>query len=304
MNRMLIAGLVMVTVAGGVPASNEEPKRIEVPGIENLFRLSPNLLSGGQPEGEEAFQALADLGVRTIVSVDGARPDLALARKYGLRYVHLPVGYDGIPHDRAMALAKVMKDAKGTIYVHCHHGKHRGPAAAAVCAMVAERWDHATARQWLERAGTSPDYTGLYASIDSFVPPSDTALNTLTAADLPEQAEVPDLVEGMVEIDLRWEHLKIIAGAGFTVPNDHPDLDPAHEATLLVEHYRELARLDESQGRGEVFLSLLARSERNALTLRDSLRPSTINREAASTAFQAAAKDCKACHSRFRDRLP
>jgi protein tyrosine phosphatase (PTP) superfamily phosphohydrolase (DUF442 family) len=301
---MLFTGLVMITGIGPIPGHTEEPERIEAPGIENLFRLSPKLLSGGQPEGAEAFQALAGLGVRTIVSVDGAAPDLALARRYGLRYVHLPVGYDGIPRDRALALARLAKEAEGSIYVHCHHGKHRGPAAAAVCGMVAEGWDHADARQWLERAGTSPDYAGLYASIETFAPPSAEALAALTDADLPEQAEVPDLVEGMVAIDLRWEHLKTIAAAGFGVPDDHPDLDPAHEATLLTEHYRELARLDESKGRGEAFLALLQASEQNALALRDALRSPTIDRKAASIAFQAAANDCKACHSRFRDRLP
>ncbi|WP_169976900.1 protein-tyrosine phosphatase family protein [Tautonia rosea] len=304
MHRMLIAGLAIVSGIGSVPGPVEEPVRLEAPGIENLFRLSPRLLSGGQPKGEEAFQTLAELGVKTIVSVDGQVPDLDRARQYGLRYIHLPVGYDGIPSDRALALAKVAKEAKGPIYLHCHHGKHRGPAAAAICGMVAEGWDHERARNWLERAGTSADYAGLYTSIETFTPPSAIAIAALTETDLPEQAEVPDLVEGMVGIDLRWEHVKTIADAGFRVPDDHPDLDPSHEATLLAEHYRELARLDESKERGDAFLALLRQSERNALTLRDALRPSVIDREAATTAFQAAANDCKSCHSHFRDRLP
>lgn len=297
-------GMIVAASLGGVPRPVEGPNRIEAAGIENLFRLSPRFLSGGQPEGDEAFQALAALGVRTIVSVDGQAPDLERARRYGMRYVHLPIGYDGIPDDRALALAKVAREAAGPVYIHCHHGKHRGPAAAAVCGMVAEGWDHAIARRWLEQAGTSPDYAGLYRSIEHFTAPPDRAIATLTDADLPERAEVPDLVEAMVMIDLRWEHLKAIADSGFRVPADHPDLEPVNEANLLAEHYRELARLGESKGRGDAFLALLRDAEQNALALRDTLRPPTVDRDAATAALKDSANDCKACHSRFRDHLP
>src|SRR6478752_3279438 len=52
------------------------PERLDVRGIENVYRLSPTLYSGGQPEGAEAFSALKDLGIRTILTVDGSRPDV------------------------------------------------------------------------------------------------------------------------------------------------------------------------------------------------------------------------------------
>lgn len=69
---------------------------LAAPGVENLFQLVPNVLSGSQPAGDEGFQALRDLGVTTIVSVDGTRPEVARAKRFGLRYIHLPIGYDGI----------------------------------------------------------------------------------------------------------------------------------------------------------------------------------------------------------------
>ena len=84
------------------------PERLEIRGIENTFRLSPRLYSGGDPHGTEALTALKELGVRTIISVDGAHPDVELARKYGLRYVHLPHGYDGIPQSRVLELGKAV----------------------------------------------------------------------------------------------------------------------------------------------------------------------------------------------------
>ena len=110
-----------------------------MPKLPNAYRLHPRVISGGQPEGEQAFARLKELGVKTVISVDGARPEVELARKYGLRYVHLPHGYDGVPDERASELAKAVRDLPGPVYIHCHHGKHRSPAAATVACVAAAR---------------------------------------------------------------------------------------------------------------------------------------------------------------------
>src|SRR5215203_3182916 len=81
-----------VPPAGAPGGTPEPPRKLDAPGIENLYRLTEGLYSGGQPEGEAGFAALKRLGVRTIISVDGARPDVETARRFGMRYVHLPVG--------------------------------------------------------------------------------------------------------------------------------------------------------------------------------------------------------------------
>ena len=80
-----------------LPIAAAPPERLDLPGLENVYRLGPQLYSGGEPRGEEAFAALRALGIKTAISVDGATPDTETAQKFGIRYVHLPVGYDGIP---------------------------------------------------------------------------------------------------------------------------------------------------------------------------------------------------------------
>src|SRR5262245_14552856 len=62
------------------------PEKVAAEHLLNPWRLHPKVISGGLPEGDAAFQELADLGVKTVISVDGARPDVATAKKYGLRY--------------------------------------------------------------------------------------------------------------------------------------------------------------------------------------------------------------------------
>lgn len=281
------------------------PERLEIRSIENTFRLSPRLYSGGDPHGAEALTALKELGVRTIISVDGATPDVDAARKLGLRYVHLPIGYDGVPREQAVKLVQAVKMLPGPVYVHCHHGKHRGPAAAAVCGIATEGWSKEKALAWMKEAGTSPDYRGLFTSAREFVPPSAEELERV-GKELPERAKVPALVEMMVQVDERWDHLKAVQKAGFKAPTDQPDIDPPHEALQLAELFRELVRLPETKERGEAFLAAVEAAERRATSLEGSLRslgsgPTAEARKAVESAFLAVGKSCKTCHASHRD---
>src|SRR5688500_5709584 len=104
-------------------ATEATPKKLAAEHLPNPWQDHPKVISGGLPEGDKAFKELADLGVKTVISVDVAKPDVALAKKYGLRYVHLPHGYDGVPELRAKELAKAVRDLPGPVYIHCHHGK-------------------------------------------------------------------------------------------------------------------------------------------------------------------------------------
>src|SRR5262249_47565507 len=190
---------------------------------------------------------------KTISSVDGARPDVEAARRLGIRYIHLPVGYDGVPRAQAVRIIKAVQSLPGPVFVHCHHGKHRGPTAAALCGIAAEGWTRERALAWMKEAGTSPDYRGLIASVRGFVPPSDEELSRVDTK-LPEQAMVAALVEAMVELDQHWDHLKAIREADYRVPSAHPDIDPPHEALLLAEGFRELLRSGAARARGEDFV--------------------------------------------------
>lgn len=309
----LIAAILLIALATGAqnPArrSAEElstapppaPERIEADGIPNLFRLSPRLYSGAQPEGEAGFAALKALGVKTIITVDGSRPDVATAHKFGMRYVHLPIGYDGVPREQGVRIAKALQTLPGPVFVHCHHGQHRGPAAAAVCGIATEGWSRKQAADWLKQAGTSPNYQGLYATVDAFTPPTPEEL-ARAGDDFPELAEIPDLVERMVAIDTTWDHLKAIRAADFQTPADHPDLDPSHEALLLAEHFRESLRLPEVANGDPDFLQALQAAEHDATALEASLRKLGDDHRPAERAFQTLARQCNACHARYRNR--
>ncbi|WP_165251522.1 cytochrome c [Paludisphaera soli] len=301
----LLAAFALAS-AGQEPTPGAAPEPLKIEGVENAFRLSPNLYSGGDPRGVEALTALKKLGVRTILSVDGVEPDVEAARRLGMRYVHLPIGYDGVPREQAVRMVQAVRTLPGPIYVHCHHGIHRGPAAAAVCAMASEGWSDERAADWLRLAGTSADYRGLYESVRDFAPPTAAELEA-AGAELPERSEVPALVETMVKVDERWDALKAVQKAGFKPPAGRPDVDPTAEALQLLELYREASRLPDSKARGEAFLEQTAAAEALADELYRSMaayakQPSPEALDRLEASFAAAGKSCKSCHASHRDR--
>ncbi|MDX2036513.1 MAG: hypothetical protein SFX72_07670 [Isosphaeraceae bacterium] len=287
-----IATILACCVIG---ARSGDPARVEIGAIENAYRLSPRIYSGGEPAGRAALEALAKLGVKTIISVDGAPPDAETARSLGMRYVHLPIGYDGIPRDQAVRLVRAVETLDMPIYVHCHHGKHRGPAAAAICGVVVEGWSKDRAVDWMERAGTSLDYAGLYVSVREFESPT-AEERTRIGNDLPERTAVPALTASMTAIDSRFDRLAGAIARGTTTKAT------AEEATLLGELFREAARFDDARARGADFTARLVKSADTAAELARILAGDEVDQARAKGLVAELKRSCTSCHSAFRDR--
>ena len=209
----------------GNQSSSRYSSSLKAKGIENFFQLSDRFYSGSAPEGDEAFAELKKLGVKTIITVDGAKPDVETAHHFGIRYVHLPIGYDGVPTNQAIRIVKAAETLPGPIYIHCHHGMHRGPAGAAVVCMAAEGWSAEEADSWLRVAGTATNYAGLYKSVEQFHVPTAEALKKVSA-NFPEQSEVSPLADVMIQIDGRLDNLKLIKKAGYRARLPIPTLAP------------------------------------------------------------------------------
>lgn len=295
-----VAIFILGLRAALLPVAGVEPQSITLPAIHNAFDLGGGVYSGSSPEGEAGFAALAQLGVKTIISVDGAKPDVAAARKFGLRYVHLPFGYDGIPAERELALGKAAAAFSGSIFVHCHHGKHRGPAAAAIVCKARDGWSTETATAWMKLAGTADDYAGLYRAVREYRAP-EAAVFTAAQVALPETSPTPALVDAMVAMDEHFDLLKAAQKRGWTDASQHPGLPIAETATLLWEQLRELRRNPEAQTRDADFRSQLSKSEREAEALRQLLREPRGEHAPIDIAFQRVGKSCTECHKAHRN---
>jgi hypothetical protein len=204
-----------------------------------------------------------------------------------------------VPKSRAAELVKAALGADGPLYVHCHHGKHRGPAAVATICRARNGWSAERADEFLKQAGTAAEYAGLFRDVREFRPPTTEELARLPAK-FPEVAETPDLVDAMVTIDEHFDTLKAAQKAGWREVADHPDLTPAQAATLLWEQFREMARTSDTAQRNDDYRKQLAESEQAADALRKSLGESKTVSER-NAAFQRVTKNCTACHKAHRN---
>lgn len=298
MNRIAVPLMFAVTAGcwrAPPPADPVPPRpvRVQADGLENVFRVGDRLFSGGSPDGDVGFAALLKLGVKTVISVDGATPDVDRAARFGLRYVHIPVGYDGVPRAKALVAARATRDLPGPVYVHCHHGIHRGPAAAACVLLALEPgFTPDAAEAWLKDAGTDPKYRGLIGVPRSFARPTAAELDAVPP-DFPPVVAVPDLTKLMVAIDARWDALKAAKTAGWP-----RSADAASEVVQLAELYREAARRPEAAA----FRGQFATGETAVNALERAVRAG--DNAAAGPAFAAVQATCGRCHAAHRDAIP
>ena len=300
---LLTATLSCATPAGcaRTPPTPEETRPVEAPGLHNVVAYGPGFWSGSVPEGDAGFAMLRDWGVHTIISVDGAMPDVDRAARFGIRYVHLPIGYDGFDDDRKLQLVRAARDLPGPIYIHCHHGKHRSAGAAATVA-ASLGWltpDAAVARMRI--SGTAPAYPGLYACASRAVA-LDAAAIDAAPREFPSAVRPQGIVESMVTIDEALERLKMAARANWTATAEHPDLAPAADAGTIADHLRLLGDAPAAATRHAEFEELRARCESDARRLEDSLaspQPRPTEHAALLADLQAS---CSACHAAHRDR--
>lgn len=271
----------------------------EFPGLHQVVTYAPGLYSGAVPEGDEGFASLQAMGVKTIISVDGAMPDVEAAREHGLRYVHLPIGYNGASPERAKELAKAIESLPGPIYVHCHHGKHRSAGALAVAGVMTGRFNNAFAVERMKVSGTAPTYTGLFRGAEEAKLMDPKVLSNLVCA-FPERSKPDGMVAGMVAIDEFNDQLKEIEKAGWTVPEHSPDLVPVSVAKQMSEHLVALRTDEHTVREGAEFLALLNDSVSKASTLQQALELKLAQEELA-TRMKALQASCKACHKQYRD---
>lgn len=284
------------------PPSMRDDQPRDIAGLHNVVAYRESCLSGSVPEGDAGFDTLAAMGVKTIISVDGAEPDVARAKARGMRYIHLPIGYNGFDDERKLQLVRAAQDAlrDGPVYLHCHHGKHRSAGAAAAIG-VSLGWG--TQSQMIDRmqvSGTSPSYRGLYACARnaSVIPAS--AIDAVPA-DFPELSHPAGFVKAMIEVDEISERLKLIEKAGWNVPATHPDLVPVAEAGQMADLLRLMAEGDRARSKPPEFSEALRANESLALKLEEMLASGASDAGRLSAQFAQIQHACKQCHEDYRD---
>jgi len=185
----------------------------------------------------------------------------------------------------------------GPVFVHCPHGLHGGPAAAAIARGAADGVSPEVAVAGLKASGCSPTYKGLFRDVLSFRAPD--AATLARVGPLPSAVKPEGVRDAMVHVSDRWEFIKESEKAAWALLPAYPDVTPAHEAAMLREGFRELARLPDAQAKGAQFMAWTRASEEQAAALEAALRAEDL--AAAGQAFGALKTTCNACHAEWRD---
>lgn len=112
--------------------------------IKNFGQMDERFFRGSRPKDED-YQALAALGVKTIIdltdnSMEYEKPAVEAA---GLRYVNIPMVDKSYPSmDQINQFLKVVDDpATGKFFVHCAGGRHRTGVVGAVYRFNHDHWN-------------------------------------------------------------------------------------------------------------------------------------------------------------------
>ncbi|MGE0143465.1 MAG: hypothetical protein AB7I19_06930 [Planctomycetota bacterium] len=274
-------------------------------GLHNVFQLSDRIISGSEPENEAAFARLQSMGVKTILSVDGKAPDAETAARYGMRYVHVPIRYKGMEPEELSHIAKTFREQAGPFFVHCYHGQHRGPAAAAIGRVVLDGVGRQTAiaemRQW---CGTSKSYEGLY-SVIAYGSLPDAAATAQDDFDFPARHRFDGVRAVMVDAARSFDTLKELVANEWKPLDHHPDAKPLTEATRLAEGFAQLVADRSFAAEPTDYQTWMRECDEWSQKLVDYLRAAdggdAESGKAAAAALKEAGARCAACHKEYRN---
>lgn len=147
-----------------------EIEKLNLQGATNTYRLSPRIITGSQPDGEAGFAALQKLGIKTIVSVTDKNPDAETAKKYGMKYVHVPMDYKGVSAAQRAKILGAATESSEPVYIHCNSGRNRGATAAAICLIGIEGKSSEEAISWMKTRGVDEEKKELYDAVRDYDP--------------------------------------------------------------------------------------------------------------------------------------
>lgn len=112
--------------------------------LDNFYQLTQEVYRSKQPD-DESMEALAGMGMRSILNLREYHSDDDEARGTKLKLYHVPVNAGDVDDAFVLKALRVIADAEKPILIHCWHGSDRTGVVAAMYRMVFQGWSREAA---------------------------------------------------------------------------------------------------------------------------------------------------------------
>jgi protein tyrosine/serine phosphatase len=140
-----LAVLIGISAVSAQAQTAPQPEKFSNIKIKNFGQMDTNYYRGAQPKKED-FQALATLGVKTVVDLrnDPVTYEKSAVEALGMKYINIPMDDAEYPSEASINafLAIVNDESNGAVYVHCKGGKHRTGVTGAAYRFTKYGWDY------------------------------------------------------------------------------------------------------------------------------------------------------------------
>ncbi len=132
-------------------------EQTQVNGLHRLYRVDEHIYRSAQPT-QEGLQALAKLGIKTVIDLRGASERSAeaqLLESMGIKYINIPMPALGAPSLESVkqVLALLVDQSAWPILVHCERGADRTGTVIACLRISQDGWSNQKALDEAKQLG-------------------------------------------------------------------------------------------------------------------------------------------------------
>jgi protein tyrosine/serine phosphatase len=136
-----------------VTQNNNWAERLELPGVDNLHKVSEQLYRGAQPTAE-GMEQLKKLGIKTVVNLRSFHSDRDEIGDANLAYEHITMKPWHPEDNEVVRFLEIVSDPNRTpVFVHCQRGADRTGTMCAVYRVAVQGWSKTEAIEEMTKGG-------------------------------------------------------------------------------------------------------------------------------------------------------
>lgn len=153
--------------------------------LKNFENFAPSLYRGGQP----SKQGLADLkskGIKTIINLrsskDEVKEEEQLCHQSGIRFIHIPTGFNAPQLGTILAFLGVVTNPKmQPVYIHCRFGEDRTGMMIGLYRVIVQNWSYDQAYDEMRKHNFKPFLHSLKHTVEDWANSQQTDKERLVA---------------------------------------------------------------------------------------------------------------------------